>query len=143
MSRFVEIHCYRCKEPFGLSPATYETLVRQAESGQFFCPHGHKQHFASGETEAEKLRRERDRLKQQIAMQEDWRKDAEARAEAEKRRAAAFKGQATRLRTRAKAGICPCCNRHFTALERHMATKHPDFQREQPDLQVIDGGKAA
>lgn len=143
MSKFVEIHCYRCKEPFGLASSTYDTLKRQADNGTFYCPHGHSQCFPAGETEAEKLRRERDQLKQRIAMEQDWRSEAEARAEAERRRAAAFKGQATRLRTRAKAGICPCCNRHFTALERHMATKHPGFQAEQPELTVIEGGKAA
>jgi hypothetical protein len=25
---------------------------------------------------------------------------------------------------RVNAGICPCCNRHFTDLERHMKSKH-------------------
>lgn len=139
----VRVKCCVCQEQFGIDRPTYDLLQRQAEAVRFYCPHGHKQFFASGETEAEKLRRERDRLKQQMARVEDDRRRADERAEAERRRAAAFKGQATRLRTRAKAGICPCCNRHFTALERHMATKHPDFTPAAPELSLIEGGKAA
>lgn len=32
-----------------------------------------------------------------------------------------------RLRKRASAGVCPCCNRTFSQLARHMQTKHPTF----------------
>lgn len=28
---------------------------------------------------------------------------------------------------RTVAGVCPCCNRTFQQLQRHMKTKHPDF----------------
>ena len=30
----------------------------------------------------------------------------------------------------AKAGTCPCCNRTFTNLARHMASKHKDVGAE-------------
>jgi hypothetical protein len=27
-------------------------------------------------------------------------------------------------------GVCPCCNRSFTNLRRHMTTKHPEYPKE-------------
>lgn len=40
----------------------------------------------------------------------------------------AQKGATTRARKRHAAGVCPCCNRTFQQLTRHMATKHPDYK---------------
>lgn len=40
------------------------------------------------------------------------------------------KAQSTRLRKvkdRVKNGVCPCCNRTFVNLQRHMHTKHPSY----------------
>lgn len=31
------------------------------------------------------------------------------------------------IKKRVQGGACPCCNRHFVQLERHMATKHPEI----------------
>ena len=28
---------------------------------------------------------------------------------------------------RVEHGVCPCCKRSFSALARHMATKHPEY----------------
>jgi ssDNA-binding Zn-finger/Zn-ribbon topoisomerase 1 len=30
-------------------------------------------------------------------------------------------------KTRTANGVCPCCNRAFVQLQRHMETKHPDY----------------
>ncbi len=67
-----------------------------------------------------KLRRERDRLKQQMAQ-----KDDEIR-EVERQRLAAER-KAKRIQRRAHAGLCPCCNRTFQDVVRHMKAKHPDI----------------
>lgn len=32
-----------------------------------------------------------------------------------------------RLQKRIEKGVCPCCNRTFLNLQKHMATKHPEF----------------
>tara|TARA_Y100000310_G_scaffold338946_1_gene430083 strand:- start:1163 stop:1354 length:192 start_codon:yes stop_codon:yes gene_type:complete len=47
--------------------------------------------------------------------------------DAAEKTASTYKGQVTKLKNRAKAGVCPCCNRTFQNLSRHMETKHPDF----------------
>lgn len=39
----------------------------------------------------------------------------------------AEKAAKTRLKNRAKAGVCPCCNRTFKQLAAHMKTQHPNW----------------
>jgi DNA repair exonuclease SbcCD ATPase subunit len=43
----------------------------------------------------------------------------------------AQKGVTTRIKNRASNGVCPCCNRTFQNLARHMHTKHPDFAKSE------------
>jgi hypothetical protein len=104
-----------------------------ADKTSFYCPNGHGQHYL-GKTEAQKLtekleeeRRLRQRAEQNVAMWADDAREAKDRADKERHRANAYKGHATRITKRAKAGVCPCCNRTFKALAAHMANKHPQF----------------
>lgn len=94
---------------------------RRKDKESFYCPNGHPQAYI--ESEAERLRRERDRLTQRLAEKDDTIRDLEA-----SRRAAL--GQVTKLKKRVGNGVCPCCTRTFTNLSRHMATCHPDFKAE-------------
>lgn len=72
------------------------------------------------------MRRERDRLAQQIAQKDDEIREIKKawnEAELEARKNAR---KAKSLSDRAHAGVCPCCNRTFKQLAAHMKTKHPD-----------------
>jgi hypothetical protein len=93
------------------------------------CPNGHRQHFI-GETEAERLRRERDRLTQRLAERDDEIRRQRELREATERRLSATRGQVTKIKNRVGHGVCPCCNRTFENLKRHMASKHPTFTAE-------------
>lgn len=134
MSEFIEVSCGQCGERFCLLKTTHAALKRSSVT--FFCPWGHQRHYPQGPTEAEKLRQERDRLKQNAAYLEDRvRQEREAR-EASDRRASAARGQVTKLKKRAAAGVCPCCNRQFADLHRHMQTKHKGFLAEEVQSEV-------
>lgn len=112
----LRISCAACGIEFAV-PEHWNN--KRHESGaDFWCPNGHC--LTYGESAASKLRRERNRLKQQLAEKDD------AIAHLERSRAAT-QGQVTKLKKRAKAGVCPCCNRTFQNLARHMQNKHPDF----------------
>ncbi|WP_159103999.1 hypothetical protein [Rhodopseudomonas sp. B29] len=50
--------------------------------------------------------------------------------EAAERRAAAARGQVTKIKNRVGHGVCPCCNRTFANLARHMAGEHPGYTAE-------------
>ena len=95
-------------------------LDRQArENGHgIYCPLGHV--WAIRETELDRERRQRQRLEQENARL------AEQAAMAEQERMAAA-AELKRHKTRAAAGLCPCCNRTFVNVARHMKTKHRDY----------------
>lgn len=105
-------------------PQPWESARRRKGDG-FHCPNGHSLHF--GDNETDKLRRERDILIQEKARFLEEANRLRSRVDRHARTAAAYKGQVTKLRKRASAGLCPCCNRSFENLQRHMKTKHPHF----------------
>ena len=123
MSVLSELTCYKCKQPFGL-PHDVQAMLRRSHQ-TFYCPWGHPQIYIEGESEETKLHRERDRLKQDAARLHDSIREYREWAQREQRRSSALKGVATRLKNRAAKGVCPCCNRSFENLRRHMSTKHP------------------
>lgn len=135
-NNFNRLQCSEC----GIAYYFPEKWCRKAqEKGKGWkCPNGHGQWY--GESENDELRRERDRLKQRLAQKDDTIQHQQEQRKAAERSAAVYKGHATRLRKRAKAGVCPCCNRQFVNLHRHMTDKHPDFGPEEP-LKLIVGGK--
>jgi NMD protein affecting ribosome stability and mRNA decay len=130
-SELVVETCCNCGVPFAIHRPQYDQLQ---ESGKtFYCPAGHPQHYTRNQRladELEKLKRELEVAQEDV---EYWNNQAEAQALAarEARRAAGTaKASLTRLRKRVANGVCPCCNRQFTNLGRHMATKHPEYQGE-------------
>jgi hypothetical protein len=133
-----KLHCSGCGIDWA-APEDWVAEKRESGSG-FFCPNGCRRAFK--ESISDKLRRERDRLKQQLAERDDAVLLAERDRLDAMRRARAYKGQVTKLKNRSAAGICPCCNRSFENLRRHMKSKHPNFA-EEPDLKVLEGGKSA
>ena len=124
--------CIRCKEPFMLHPETDAALQRSGHT--FHCPWGHPQVYAQGPTEAEKLRQQLaeaekrvQTAKQNEAYYEDRLRAETTQREYAQNQARAYKGVATRVKNRVGKGVCPCCNRTFANLHRHMAGQHPTF----------------
>ena len=113
------IECYSCHMVFSMPKSFYDQCIEQKPHKDFYCPAGHRQHFL-GENDNDKLRRERDQLKQQNARLHEEALKAT-------REALAVKAELKRHKRRTSAGLCPCCNRSFVALARHIKTKHPDY----------------
>ncbi len=121
--------CCTCGMAFAM-PLDYQTR-RKNDHDWFYCPAGHAQHY-NVKSDVEKLH---DKLAQAAKDREYL--EAELKSRTWERdylqgSARAYKGQVTMLKKRAAAGVCPCCNRHFTALERHMAEKHPGYAVQEP-----------
>ncbi len=121
--------CWKCKCQIWLPDELYHA-AKASSSISIHCGYGHAGVFREGPTEADKLRQERDRLAQQIAYKDDRIKELREQAEAEARRGAAARGQVTKIKNRIGHGVCPCCNRTFENLHRHMTTQHPTFTAE-------------
>jgi hypothetical protein len=96
---------------------------RQHRDGEkvtpIWCPLGHT-HQPAGEGKAAQLARELERTERRARARLDA-------LEAERRSHSATKGQLTKTRKRIGKGVCPCCNRHFSNVQRHMERQHPEL----------------
>lgn len=114
------IICYNCKMPFA---AEKETMKKWQQNGQsFYCPNGHVQHFT--ESENAQLKKQLEASKRDA----EWVRAQRDRAE---KQASAARGQVTKIKNRISNGVCPCCNRSFFNLKRHMLHMHPEFKNEE------------
>jgi hypothetical protein len=98
------IACAECQMEFGMPDAFHLTMKQGHYT--FYCPAGHSNYYPKGETEADKLRRERDRLAQNAAYLEERIKSLADQRDHAERRVSAVKGQVTKLKKRAAAGVC-------------------------------------
>ncbi len=123
-----DITCCDCGINFSV-PDRWQA-ERRNDRRNFFCPNGHAQAYQH-ETEKERLEKMLSRERQRVAQWQDDAREQKERAEGAERRAAAARGQVTKLKKRATSGLCPCCNRSFVALAAHMKTQHPGFMAEE------------
>jgi hypothetical protein len=106
--KFETQECYQCGVIFAITEQQYRYFLDKRDKANFYCPNGHAQHF-TGQSDAEKLAAEKARHQETLARLNV--------AEAERER----------LKKRIKRGVCPCCKRSFTALARHIKSKHPEY----------------
>jgi len=118
-------HCFNCGVPFCITTELQERRLRDHKT--FYCPNGHGQVY-TGETKAQKLARKVARLESEMDQKN-------ARIERIERSRSAMKGQVTKIKNRVAAGVCPCCNRTFQNLARHMKGQHPQYQDEKTNGQ--------
>ena len=114
-----QLECGTCGVVFAIPQEMYNTARRSG--GWWHCPNGHCRGWEKGaeHTKIKELERE---LAAESARKNDALRRANEAAEAERKAQQEMK----RMKKRAAAGVCPCCNRTFQQLARHMKAKHPD-----------------
>ena len=121
------INCGTCGGVYAIS----ERFRREKRDngGYWNCPYC-KCRWGFGESELDRVRKElkseTDCLTRERSRHDQTRADRDHK-EAQRR---AEKAAKTKIQRRVGAGVCPCCKRHFTNLERHMKTKHPNFGKK-------------
>lgn len=124
------ITCGVCGIPFALPTALNERGHKHPADDPntvyFWCPAGHQLRY-DGRSETvvleERLEHSRDRAGRLAHRAEQ----AEASAKAHRGAATRARNERDKAKARIAKGVCPCCNRHFKDVERHMATRHPDY----------------
>lgn len=99
---------------------------RRGDHRNFYCPNGHSLSY-QGKTELQKERERAERLQRQVEAREADIRLEQRRLASERRAHAATKGQLTKTKKRVANGVCPCCNRHFANVERHITHQHPEY----------------
>lgn len=123
-NEMVTVECCNCGCLFGMTKE-HNQRCRDDSSNYFYCPNGHHQHYS--ESTVTKLKKERDRALAQRDTNARWyRLETEEHARTKNQRNA-YKGEVTKVKRRVGNGVCPCCNRTFQDLARHMETKHPGY----------------
>lgn len=87
------------------------------------CPLGHGYVLGGREGRAE-------RLEKQLAAERARHDQTRAERDQHERSLRAERGAKTKLKKRLAGGVCPCCQRTFENLGRHMKTKHPEYAKE-------------
>ena len=103
---------------------------RRADHKIFYCPNGHQQHY-SGQSDVEKLRdqlaQEKHHREQETAQLRDSVDYWYSETVGAQKSLYATKGIVTRIKNRVGKGVCPCCNRTFKDMGRHMQGQHPTW----------------
>jgi hypothetical protein len=126
---FVAQVCGACGTHFGMPRELYDRALETGED--WYCPRGHCRHFTKSENQ--KLRDELAREKHRAEQARAWAQDESRRKDVYHRRLNATKGVVTRIKNRVGKGVCPCCNRTFQNLGRHMAGQHPTWAPEDQE----------
>lgn len=119
---FTVFHC--CRAGCGVAFALNDEFVqrRRSDRKSWYCPNGHSQWFP-GETDSDKAQR----LAGQLDMERTRRLQAEKAADYATRSRKAVSTRLKKVKQRVGHGVCPCCNRTFSQLANHMASKHPGY----------------
>jgi septal ring factor EnvC (AmiA/AmiB activator) len=119
--------CITCGVVFAI-PKDLDDRLRETHKN-FYCPSGHRQHY-TGDSDAEKLRK-------QLDTEQRRRRNVESELTGERQEhrytqhsLRATKGATTKLKRRISKGVCPCCQRTFANLHKHMAGQHPGYAPE-------------
>lgn len=116
---FTIIYCCNCGAAFAVPDNVH--LAWHEKGASFFCPNGHAQSYTeSMKKKLDRALKDRDRFQGYYNQETDSHRHT-------KKRLAATQGVVTRTKKRVSKGVCPCCNRHFKDLHRHMESKHPDY----------------
>ena|ERR1035438_6208226 len=124
--------CCNCGILFGVPDPWVK--CRREDKASFYCPNGHSQSFR--ESTSDKLRREKE--SSALAFQAQINDVSHRLLVAEKERDSELRKR-RKIEKRIAAGVCPCCNRTFEDLHRHMVTKHKNYALPPGAAKQIEG----
>lgn len=108
-------------------PSHNEKIYRRNHQ-TFYCTVCGKGQSFGGKSDIEQLRAtvrtiedQRDTARKNLQQQRE-------KTRHKTRQLSAQKGVTTRIKNRIGNGVCPCCNRTFANLARHMKGQHPDYK---------------
>lgn len=119
------VNCCQCRATFGITREAKDDLRRTHKL--FWCPYCHTGQLFSHESDIAQAERRAREARDALIAERSRHDQTRAELKSTERKRRAVKGQLMKVKNRVSKGVCPCCNRHFENLERHMATKHADY----------------
>ena len=129
------VSCATCGVTYAIPESFYRSALAYrgdtSNGWKICCPFGHTWWYV-GMTDEDKLRERlqdaRDRAGRLVAERDQLATSLRGT----KANAARTRKDLKSLKTRAKHGVCPCCNRTFKQLAAHMKNKHPEYVEGNP-----------
>jgi hypothetical protein len=120
-----QINCGECGGTYAINERY--RAQRQQKGDGWTCPYCKCSwgYFNNGDNA--KLKRDLEEANRRVEFQRDQAAMERKRRESAEHRERAQKAAKTRIKNRIANGVCPCCNRTFLDLQRHMSTKHADY----------------
>ena len=115
------MQCPACGVHYGLDE-DFRQRALEDSNRNWYCTNGHSIIFT--ESDADRERKAREEAERRLESERGWSRRLSDRLANTERSLSATKGQVTKLRNRAKNGVCAFCHRHFENVERHMKSKH-------------------
>lgn len=127
----VVVSCHTCGVTYAI-PESFNNSAKRWRGDKpngwaICCPFGHVWHYV-GETELEREKRLRRLANDRSGRLSSQLDQTKATLRAEKAAKTRIRNERDRIKNRVANGVCPCCNRTFKQLVRHMKTQHPDYQ---------------
>lgn len=120
------VSCW-CGVEHAIPQNMYDNSFRQRDAGEpqtsIYCPLGHTWTFA-GESKVAQVERSLLQEQQRHDQTKAWLRDERNKLNAER-------SAKSRIKNRVANGVCPCCNRSFDNLRRHMKSKHPKYMKKE------------
>ncbi len=121
-----KIQCKSCGGVYAISEPHRKYL--QEVGGYWSCPYCRQSWgFRKESSDLEIAKKEAKRYRNYLAGEKARHDQTKASLKAHKASLKAHKAAKTRLKNRIAKGICPCCNRFFDNLQRHISKEHPNF----------------
>ena len=122
------IVCGRCGGIYAIAE-TYRQQKYQ-KGGYWNCPYCQCS-WGFGTSEIDRLKAQLSAKEREVEQERKRKEWAQQEARITEHRRRALKGHLTKTKKRISHGVCPCCNRSFENLRRHMTTKHPAYIKEK------------
>ena len=121
------ITCGKCGGIYAI--AERYRAYKQENGGYWNCPYCQCL-WGFGASELSMVRDQLRTAEHQVEQERKRTEWAQQDARITERRRRALKGHLTKVKKRISHGICPCCNRSFENLRRHMKVRHPAYTND-------------
>lgn len=126
------VECFTCHVTYAIPESFYRAARKHNKAKDpdnywsICCPFGHQWHY-TGLNREQQLERDLQRQRDHAGWLASQRDQLRSSLTAQRGAATRARNERDRLKQRAAAGVCPCCNRTFKQLARHMKGQHPDW----------------
>lgn len=102
--------------------------IKQEQGGFWKCPYCQNL-WGYGTSENERLKQQLVKKEREVKQERKRKEWAQQETRVTEYRCRELKGRLSKIKKRVGNGVCPCCNRSFNDLRRHMNIKHPSYAK--------------